>query len=152
MTPTKQLERRTKFGRRDARQHMPVVQQRPIASSGLNLRFVPLGGCGEVTRSCYVYEYKDDIVIVDMGLQFPEEDMPGIDYIIPNVDYLRPKKKNIRGIIVTHGHLDHIGAIPHLLEPLGYPVIYTMPLTRGMILKRQEDFKGSSHPKIELVD
>src|SRR3990167_8897106 len=87
-----------------------------------------------------------------MGLQFPEEDMPGIDYIIPNVDYLRPKKKNIRGIIVTHGHLDHIGAIPHLLEPLGYPTIFTMPLTRGMILKRQEDFKGTPRPKIELVD
>ncbi|OGF90668.1 hypothetical protein A3H65_04385 [Candidatus Giovannonibacteria bacterium RIFCSPLOWO2_02_FULL_45_14] len=123
-----------------------------MASSGLNLRFIPLGGCGEVTRSCYIYEYKDDIVIVDMGLQFPEEDMPGIDYIIPNVDYLRPKKKNIRGIIVTHGHLDHIGAIPHLLEPLGYPTIFTMPLTRGMILKRQEDFKGTPRPKIELVD
>ena len=152
MTPIKQLERRGKFRRRDDRQPGPEPQVRQIASSGLNVRFVPLGGCGEVTRSCYVYEYKDDIVIVDMGLQFPEEDMPGIDYIIPNVDYLRPKKKNIRGIIVTHGHLDHIGAIPHLLEPLGYPVIYTMPLTRGMILKRQEDFKGSSHPKIELVD
>src|SRR3989337_1615524 len=144
MTPIKQLESRSKFRRHDChhRQPRPVVEVKPIASSGLNLRCIPLGGCGEVTRSCYIYEYKDDIVIVDMGLQFPEEDMPGIDYIIPNVDYLRPKKKNIRGIIVTHGHLDHIGAIPHLLEPLGYPTIFTMPLTRGMILKRQEDFKG----------
>src|SRR3989344_1663214 len=152
MTPTKQLERRTKFGRRDARQHMPVVQQRPIASSGLNLRFLPLGGCGEVTRSCYVYEYKDDIVIVDMGLQFPEEDMPGIDYIIPNIDYLRPKRKNIRGVIVTHGHYDHMGGIPHLVEPLGSPVFYTTALTRGMILKRQEDFKNLPPPKIETID
>src|SRR3989344_625118 len=79
------------------------------------LKFLPLGGCGEVTRSCYVYEYKDDIVIIDMGLQWPEEDMPGIDYLIPNITYLKPKRKNIRGVIVTHGHYDHIGAIPHLL-------------------------------------
>jgi len=152
MTPIKQLERRTGFRRREDRRPRLEPQVKQIASSGLNLRFVPLGGCGEVTRSCYVYEYNDDIVIVDMGLQFPEEDMPGIDYIIPNIDYLRPKKKNIRGIIVTHGHLDHIGAIPHLLEPLGSPVVYTMPLTKGLILKRQEDFRSSPRPKIELVD
>jgi len=116
------------------------------------LRFLPLGGCGEVTRSCYVYEYGDDIVIVDMGLQFPEEDMPGIDYLIPNIEYLIPKKRNIRGVIITHGHLDHIGAIPHLLEPLGHPVLYTMPLTRGMILKRQDDFKNYAKPKVEIID
>ena len=152
MTPIKQLERRTGFRRREDRRPRLEPQVKQIASSGLNLRFVPLGGCGDVTRSCYVYEYNDDIVIVDMGLQFPEEDMPGIDYIIPNIDYLRPKKKNIRGIIVTHGHLDHIGAIPHLLEPLGSPVVYTMPLTKGLILKRQEDFRSSPRPKIELVD
>lgn len=115
------------------------------------LRFIPLGGCGEVTRSCYVYEYKDDIVIIDMGLQWPEEDMPGIDYLIPNVSSLIPKKKNIRGVIITHGHYDHIGAIPHLLEPLGYPPIYTTALTRGMILKRQEDFPGVQKPKIEII-
>lgn len=116
------------------------------------LKFLPLGGCGEVTRSCYVYEYKDDIVIVDMGLQFPEEDMPGIDYIIPNVEYLIPKKKNIRGVIVTHGHYDHIGAIPHLIEPLGSPVFYTTALTRGMILKRQEDFRHIPKPKVETIN
>ncbi len=116
------------------------------------MKFTPLGGCGEVTRSCYVYEYGEDIVIVDMGLQFPEEDMPGIDYLIPNIEYLIPKKRNIRGVIITHGHLDHIGAIPHLLEPLGHPVLYTMPLTRGMILKRQDDFKNYAKPKVEIIN
>ena len=70
-----------------------------------------------------VFEYGDDIVILDMGLQFPEEDMPGIDYIIPNIKYLENKKKNIRGVIFSHGHLDHIGAAPILLEKLGYPPI-----------------------------
>lgn len=116
------------------------------------LKFLPLGGCGEVTRSCYVYEYEDDIVVVDMGLQFPEDDMPGIDYIIPNIDYLRPKKRNIRGIIITHGHYDHIGAIPHLLEGLGNPPIYTTALTRGIIIKRQEEFTHSPKPKIFIIN
>ncbi len=115
------------------------------------LKFIPLGGCGEVTRSCYIYEYEDDIVIVDMGFQFAEEDMPGIDYIIPNVSYLKPKKKNIRGIVITHGHLDHIGAIPHLLEPLGNPPIYATALARGIILKRHEEFPHSPKPHIEII-
>ena len=122
------------------------------ASVGPVLRFIPLGGCGEVGRSMYVYEYEDDIVIVDMGLQFPDEDMPGIDYLIPNIEYLKPRKKNIRGIIITHGHYDHIGAIPHLLDGLGNPQIYTTALTRGMILKRQDDFKQSPKPKIEIIN
>lgn len=99
----------------------------------------------------YVYEYEDDIVIIDMGLQFPEEDMPGIDYIIPNIEYLKPKKKHIRGVIITHGHYDHMGAIPHLVDALGNPPFYTTALTRGMILKRQDDFKQSPKPKIEVI-
>lgn len=115
------------------------------------LRFIPLGGCGEVTRSCYVYEYEDDIVIVDMGLQWPDEDMPGIDYLIPNVEYLKPRRKNIRGIIITHGHYDHIGAIPHLLDALGNPPMYATALTRGVILKRQEEFSRHAKPEIHTV-
>ena len=78
--------------------------------------------------------------------------MPGIDYLIPNISYLAAKKRNIRGVIITHGHLDHIGAIPHLLEPLGSPVLYTTALTRGMILRRQEDFKHTAKPKVELIN
>jgi ribonuclease J len=115
------------------------------------LRFIPLGGCGEVTRSCYVYEYEEDIVIVDMGFQFPEDDMPGIDYIVPNVSYLKTKRKNIRGIVITHGHLDHIGAIPHLMDQLGNPTIYTTALSRGIILKRQEEYPHAPKLHIETV-
>ena len=150
MTPQKQLERPPR-PRRDAPRARPEPRKAPQVGK-LSLKFTPLGGCGEVTRSCYVYEYGEDIVIVDMGLQFPEEDMPGIDYLIPNIEYLIPKKRNIRGVIITHGHLDHIGAIPHLLEPLGHPVLYTMPLTRGMILKRQDDFKNYAKPKVEIIN
>ena len=104
------------------------------------LRIIPLGGCEEVGRNMTVFEYGNDIIIVDMGLQWPEEDMPGIDYIIPNIEYLKGKEKNIRGVIITHGHYDHIGAIPHHIPKLGNPTIYGTPLTLGIISKRQEDF------------
>ena len=90
----------------------------------------------EVGRNMTVFEYGDDIVILDMGLQFPEEDMPGINYIIPNIKYLENKKKNIRGVIFSHGHLDHIGAAPILLEKLGYPPIIGRDLTVALVKKR----------------
>lgn len=106
-----------------------------------NLRVIPLGGCEEVGRNMTVFEYGQDIIIIDMGLQWPEEDMPGIDYIIPNISYLKGKEKNIRGVVITHGHYDHIGAIPHLIPVLNNPVIYGTPLTLGIIAKRQEDYK-----------
>ena len=86
-------------------------------------------------------EYGDDIIIIDMGLQFPEEDMPGVDYIIPNMSYFKGKEKNIRGVIITHGHYDHIGAIPHTIPKIGNPPIYGLPMTLGIIKKRQTDFK-----------
>ena len=107
-----------------------------------NLRIIPLGGLEEIGRNMTVFEYGKDIIIVDMGLQFPEEEMHGIDYIVPNADYLRGKEKNIRGVIVTHGHYDHIGAIPHLIPKLGNPTIYATELTRGIIVKRQEEYKN----------
>ena len=152
--PAPARESRGPRPRAHTRRHAPGVHplkpHLPKIEKG-QLRFVPLGGCGEVTRSCYVYEYEDDIVIVDMGLQFPDEDMPGIDYLIPNIEYLRPRRKNIRGIIITHGHYDHIGAIPHLLDALGNPPIYATALTRGIILKRQEDFRQMRKPEIHVV-
>ncbi len=113
-----------------------------------NLRVIPLGGLEEVGRNMTVLEYGDDIIIIDMGLQFPDDDMPGIDYIIPNTAYLKGKRDKIKGVIITHGHYDHIGAIPHSMGRLGNPPIYTAPLTRGIILKRQEDFPDA--PKLDI--
>lgn len=115
------------------------------------LRVIPLGGCEEVGRNMTVFEYGQDIIIVDMGLQWPEEDMPGIDYIIPNIEYLKGKEKNIRGVVITHGHYDHIGAIPHLAPMLSNPTIYGTPLTLGIIAKRQEDFKGKAPLKLKSI-
>lgn len=110
-----------------------------------------MGGLGEIGRNMTVFEYGQDIVIVDMGLQFPEEDMPGIDYIIPNIEYLKGKEKNIKGVFITHGHYDHIGAIPHLMPKLGNPPMYGSALTAGIIQKRQEDYPNSVI-KINVVD
>jgi len=118
-----------------------ILRRTKRGYSRYNLKVIPLGGVEEIGRNMTVFEYGDDIVIVDMGLQFPEEDMPGIDYIIPNVDYLLKKTKKIKGVIITHGHYDHIGAIPHLIPRLGNPTIYATELTRGIILKRQEEYK-----------
>jgi ribonuclease J len=110
-----------------------------------NLKIIPLGGCEEVGKNMTVFEYGQDIVILDMGLQFPEEDMPGIDYVIPNVDYLKGKEKNIKGVIFSHGHLDHIGAAAILLKKLGNPQVIGRPLTIEMIKHRVEDtYKGAS--------
>ena len=124
---------------------------------GAKLRVIPIGGNEEVGRNMTVFEYLPngktikDIVIVDMGLQWPEEDMPGIDYIIPNIEYLKGKEKFIRGVIITHGHYDHIGAIPHLIPALGNPQLFGTPLTLGIIAKRQEDFKQTSPLKLKSI-
>lgn len=104
------------------------------------LRVIMMGGCEEVGRNCTLLEYGNDIIFIDMGLQFPEEDMPGIDYIIPNMSYVKGKEKNIRGVVITHGHLDHIGGIPHTVPQIGNPPVYALPIAAGIIKKRQTDF------------
>lgn len=115
------------------------------------LRIIPIGGYEEVGRNMTIFEYGNDIIILDMGIQFPEEDMPGIDYIIPNIEYLKGKEKQIKGVIFSHGHLDHIGAAPILLEKLGNPVIIGRPLTLAMIKHRQEDYKKDSSKKLKTL-
>jgi len=116
-----------------------------------DLRIIPLGGQEEVGRNMTVFEYGNDIVIVDMGIQFPEEDMPGIDYIIPNISYLKGKEKNIRAVVFTHGHLDHIGAAPLLLEKLGFPLVVGLPLTIALIKRRMEDHKKDSSKRLKTI-
>lgn len=149
-------------GRRHGGGQRPAGSRRPHARSRKSnspkkahardrLRIIPVGGCEEVGRNMTIFEYNDDIIILDMGVQFPEEDMPGIDYIVPNTKYLEGKEKNIRGVIFSHGHLDHIGAAPMLLEKLGNPVIYGMDLTLAMIKHKQEDYKKGSTKKLKTV-
>src|SRR3989344_5620188 len=103
------------------------------------LRIIPLGGLGEVGRNMTLLEWQHEILIIDMGFRMPEEDMPGIDYIIPNISYLKGKERNIKGVLITHGHYDHIGAIPYFMAQLGNPPIFAGQLASAIILKRQED-------------
>ncbi len=116
-----------------------------------SVSFVPLGGLEEVGRNCAYFEYKNEIVMVDVGIQFPEENTPGVDYIIPNITSLEPKKGNIRGIIFTHGHYDHITALPYLLARLGNPMIYTAQLTKAMIEKRLQEFPNVPKAQFTIV-
>ncbi|PIP24131.1 MAG: ribonuclease J, partial [Candidatus Nealsonbacteria bacterium CG23_combo_of_CG06-09_8_20_14_all_37_18] len=115
-------------------------QRRDFISS--TIRIIPLGGLGEVGRNMTLFEIEGKILICDMGLRMPGEDMPGIDYIVPNISCLKDKKKNILGVVFTHGHYDHIGAVPYLIDKIWHPGLemHASPLTRGIILKRQEDF------------
>lgn len=115
------------------------------------LRIIPLGGQEEVGRNMTVFEYGKDIVIIDMGLQFPEEDMPGIDYIIPNVSYLKGKEKNIRGVVFTHGHLDHIGAAPLLLKKIGYPPVIGRNLSLALVKRKLEDYEKGSVSQLKTI-
>ncbi len=124
-----------------------IFQKNP--KSGL--RIIPLGGQEEVGRNMTLFEYGGDIIILDMGLQFPEEDMPGIDYIIPNISYLKGKEKNIRGVILSHGHLDHIGAAPILLRQLGYPPAVGRDMTLAMVKKKMEDFEKGSAQHLKTI-
>jgi len=105
------------------------------------------GGLEEVGNNMMGFKYNDDILIVDMGLQFPDEELLGVDYIIPDITCLEGLERNIKGVFITHGHYDHIGAIPHLLDKLGNPPIFGLKLTIGVIKKRQEEFQTRAKPR-----
>lgn len=104
------------------------------------IRVIPLGGVEEIGRNMSLIEFGNDIIVVDCGFQFREDDTPGIDYILPNTKYLEERKDKIKAVVITHGHLDHIGGIPYIMPLIGNPPIYSRRLTTLMIKKRQEEF------------
>lgn len=116
------------------------------------LRVIVLGGLEEVGRNMTLLEYNREIIIIDMGLQFPEEDMPGIDYIIPNIAYLSDKADWIKGAIITHGHMDHIGGIPHIIGRIGNPPMFMGKLTAGLVRKRCEEFRKCPRLNISEIN
>lgn len=118
------------------------LPQIPEITDENTVRIIPVSGVEEIGRNMNIIETKDDIIIVDAGFQFvsSESNAPGIDYILPNTQYLEERKHKIRALVITHGHLDHIGGIPFIMERIGNPPIYTQYLTSLMILKRQEEF------------
>lgn len=131
----------------------PVLQHRlsltdarspklPEITDSNTVRIIPISGVEEIGRNMTVVETKDDLIIFDIGFQFVSEESntPGVNYILPNTQYVEERKHKVRALVVTHGHLDHIGGIPFVMERIGNPPIYTQYLTSLMIKKRQEEF------------
>jgi len=123
------------------------------AAPGKNVvRVVPLGGVEEVGRNMFTIEANNDIFVFDVGFQFTSEDSsPGVDYLLPNTAYLEANKDRVRAVFITHGHLDHIGGVPFLMERMGNPPIYTMNLSAVMIAKRQEEYPDAPKPNLIVV-
>ena len=111
------------------------------------LRIIPLGGLGEVGKNMMAYEFGGDIIVVDAGIMFPKNDMLGVDYIIPDYEYLKKRADRVKAIIITHGHEDHIGAIQHIVADIPAPV-YATPLTRGLIEGKL--LRNNSQHKVQI--
>lgn len=116
------------------------------------LKIIPLGGLEEVGKNMTLFEYKRKILIVDIGFGFPGENTPGVDYIIPNTEYLKGRKKDIEGVLFTHGHLDHIGALPYVLKTIYKKdlKIFASPVTKKIVDQRQDEFK--KQPKLKITE
>lgn len=132
--------------------NFPISEKRSKVIEKGKLKVIVMGGLEEVGRNMTLVQYENEIIIIDMGLQFPEEDMPGIDYIIPNTSYLEDKKDWIKGAIITHGHMDHIGGIPHMMGPIGNPPMFMGKLTKGLVEKRCEEFRSCPKLGISIID
>jgi ribonuclease J len=115
------------------------------------LRIIPLGGLSEIGKNMMVLEYENDIIIIDAGLMFPGEDMLGIDMVIPDITYLVQRKEKIRGIVITHGHEDHIGALPYILTQLGNVPIYATKLTQGLISVKLREGKVLAQARLKTI-
>src|SRR5664279_3570357 len=104
-----------------------------MASETKPLRIIPLGGVGEIGKNMYVFEYGDDIVVIDCGLMFPDEEMFGIDLVIPDITYLKERRANVRAFLITHAHEDHVGGLPYILPEFPGVPVYASTLARGLL-------------------
>lgn len=144
---SKALEKRPVLGRTK-----PAVQKRPPRENrSTPVRFTALGGLNEIGKNLYVYECSNDMFIVDCGLAFPDEEMPGVDLVVPDFTYLEKNKDRFRGIIITHGHEDHIGALPYLLKRINVP-IYGTRLTLGLVEGKLKEHGLLAQASLNVVE
>jgi ribonuclease J len=127
------------------------LKETETAPKGAGLRLYPLGGFEQVGRNCFVIDVDGDLYIIDLGLQFPDEDMLGIDYLIPDFSSLRGRENRIKAVLFTHGHLDHIGAVQHVLPQLQYPPCYGTKLTMAFVKKRLDEEQMTSKAKLNIA-
>lgn len=138
--PKSKRNKQRRYKKSAHQKNRPAEANRNLRYNDAKVRIIPLGGLDEVGKNMMVIEYNNDMIIIDMGFQFPEEDMLGIDYVIPDVSWLSQHAHHIKGVILTHGHLDHIGGIPYILPLLKFPQMYGTKLTLGLVEKRIEEF------------
>jgi ribonuclease J len=111
-----------------------------VKFQGKKLKIIAIGGFEEVGKNCTAIEYENDIILIDLGFQFPQSDMLGVDYVLPDLSYIKKNRTKLRGIFITHGHLDHTGAIPYVINQIGYPPIFSSRLTLSLIKQRLSEF------------
>ena len=145
----RKVDRKPKTMHRTTNRFQKTKEIPPI---GDNIRVIPLGGVEEVGKNMTAIEVGNDIIILDAGFQFKDETTPGIDYILPNTKYLEDRKDKIRGIFITHGHLDHIGGLPYVIEKIGNPPIYSRQFGAIMIKKRHEEFPHLPPLNLTVLD
>ncbi len=146
---------RTKERVEEIRDHRSAEAKRhaeiPALKPG-DVRIIVLGGVEEIGRNMLAVEVGEDIIVVDCGFMFHDEDTPGVDYILPNTEYLEERKDKVRAIVITHGHLDHIGGLPYILDKIGNPPVYARNLTSLLIKKRQEEFPQVPEVNLKVVE
>ena len=159
--PAKHRLHNSKNNRRGAHERRPstnVLQPNKDENSviippiGDAVRIIPLGGVEEIGKNMTAIQYKDDIIVVDVGIKFSTEDTPGVDYILPNTKYLEDNKDKVRAIVITHGHLDHIGGLPYIMDRIGNPPIYTREFAALLIKKRFTEFPNLPELNIKIVE
>ncbi len=121
-----------------------------MTSSNQLLRIIPLGGVGEIGKNMYVFEYGDEIVVIDCGLMFPDEEMFGIDLVIPDITYLKERRKNVKAFLITHAHEDHVGGLPYVLPEFPGVPVYASTLARGLLGNKVKEHKLHNNPLLAL--